>query len=79
MGAKRKSRQKQNAYSNVVNLDNYQKKNQVTILPRNKNQETYVLKLLDSEKDIVRHRSSGNRQNSIGCASSCKTVQRRTS
>ena len=53
MGAKRKSRQKQNAYSNVVNLDNYQKKNQVTILPRNKNQETYVLKLLDSEKDIV--------------------------
>lgn len=52
MGAKRKSRQRQN-YNNVVNFDNYQKKNTVTILPRNKNQETYMLKLLDQDKDIV--------------------------
>ena len=52
MGAKRKSRQR-HSYNNVVNIDNYQKKNTVTILPRNKNQETYMLKLLDHNKDIV--------------------------
>ena len=52
MGAKRKSRSRHN-YSNVVNIDSFQKKHQVTILPRNKNQETYVLKLLDYTKDIV--------------------------
>ena len=53
MGAKRKSRSRQSNYSNVVNFTNYQQKNTVTILPRNRNQETYVLKLLDPKKDIV--------------------------
>jgi phosphate starvation-inducible protein PhoH and related proteins len=52
MGAKRKSRQRQQ-FDNVVDIDNYKKKNTVTILPRNKNQETYVLKLLDPQKDII--------------------------
>ena len=52
MGAKRKSRMRHN-YSNVVNIDTFQKKHQVTILPRNRNQENYVLKLLDPAKDIV--------------------------
>ena len=53
MGAKRKSRQRQNSYNNVVEFTNFKKQNQVTILPRNKNQEQYTLKLLDSKKDIV--------------------------
>ena len=53
MGAKRKSRQRHNNYSNVISIDTFQKKHQVTILPRNKNQENYVLKLLDPAKDIV--------------------------
>jgi len=54
MGAKRKaqSRASQN-YSNVVNFNNHQKKQSVTILPRNKSQESYVVKLLDDSKDIV--------------------------
>ena len=34
-------------YDNVVEFDAYRKKRQVTILPRNRNQETYLLKLLD--------------------------------
>jgi|TARA_R110000772_G_scaffold153665_2_gene264645 phosphate starvation-inducible PhoH-like protein len=55
MGAKRKSqkRQSDSSYSNVVEFTNFKKQNQVTILPRNKNQETYTLKLLDPTKDIV--------------------------
>jgi phosphate starvation-inducible protein PhoH len=55
MGAKRKSqkRQSDSNYSNVVEFTNFKKQNQVTILPRNKNQETYTLKLLDPTKDIV--------------------------
>jgi phosphate starvation-inducible PhoH-like protein len=56
MGAKRKSRQRQsvNNYSNnVVDINIYQKKTSVNILPRNLNQETYVLRLLDPTKDIV--------------------------
>lgn len=55
MGAKRKatkSHSQQNNY-NVVNINTFQKKQSVTILPRNKNQEYYVLKLLDDTKDIV--------------------------
>jgi phosphate starvation-inducible PhoH-like protein len=54
MGAKKKaqSRVSQN-YSNVVNFNNHQKKQSVTILPRNKSQESYVVKLLDDSKDIV--------------------------
>tara|TARA_B100000035_G_scaffold309988_1_gene317039 strand:+ start:539 stop:1258 length:720 start_codon:yes stop_codon:yes gene_type:complete len=54
MGAKRASRKvRQNSVNNVVDFDIYKKKNQVNILPRNKNQETYMLKLLDRSKDIV--------------------------
>jgi len=53
MGAKRKSQKRQNNYSNVVEFTNFKKQNQVTILPRNKNQEQYTLKLLDQKKDIV--------------------------
>jgi len=54
MGAKKKAqlRASQN-YSNVVNFNNHQKKQSVTILPRNKSQESYVVKLLDDSKDIV--------------------------
>jgi phosphate starvation-inducible PhoH-like protein len=36
-----------------VNIKPFNKKQEVTILPRNKNQESYVLKLLDDTKDIV--------------------------
>ena len=57
MGAKRASRKRQNNnFSNVVQLNTSytkQKQKNVTILPRNRNQETYVLKLLDDTKDIV--------------------------
>jgi phosphate starvation-inducible PhoH-like protein len=56
MGAKRASRKRQNNnYTNVVQLNTFHKpkQKQVTILPRNKNQETYMLKLLDDTKDIV--------------------------
>ena len=56
MGAKRKSRQRQsvkNYSNNVVDINIYQKKTSVNILPRNLNQETYVLRLLDPTKDIV--------------------------
>ena len=52
MGAKRKKQN--NNFSNVVQLNtSYNKQKHVTILPRNRNQETYVLKLLDDTKDIV--------------------------
>lgn len=56
MGAKRASRKRNNFQtndSNVVEINTYQKKKQVTILPRNRNQENYVLTLLDETKDIV--------------------------
>ena len=55
MGAKRKQRKNANPndYNNVVNINTFQKKQQVTILPRNKHQEDYVVKLLDETKDIV--------------------------
>jgi phosphate starvation-inducible PhoH-like protein len=56
MGAKRKAANKQRStmnYTNVVNINSFQKQQQVTILPRNRNQESYVLKLLDDSKDIV--------------------------
>ena len=57
MGAKRKTVARQNSnnnYANVVDIKPFQKtKKQVNILPRNKNQETYVLKLLDDTKNIV--------------------------
>jgi len=54
MGAKRKAaKQHSNNNSNVVNINSFQQKKQVQILPRNRNQESYVLKLLDETKDIV--------------------------
>ena len=54
MGAKRKQRNRANpGYDNVVNINSFQKKQSVTILPRNKHQEEYVVKLLDDTKDIV--------------------------
>ena len=53
MGAKRKAARQQNFNSNVVNINTYQKQKQVTIIPRNINQETYICKLLDPKKDIV--------------------------
>ena len=57
MGAKRKTAEKRNSkrgYDNVVDIKPFQKPSkQVNILPRNRNQETYVLKLLDESKNIV--------------------------
>ena len=56
MGAKRKAARSHKTFNhnNVVELNSFTKKKQsVTIIPRNKNQEQYVLKLLDSTKDIV--------------------------
>ena len=54
MGAKRKRTNSINNYNNVVEIKQYQKQQkQVNILPRNRNQETYVLNLLDDTKDIV--------------------------
>jgi len=56
MGAKTKSarRRQTSNYSNVVEIKNFTKKQQtVTIIPRNRNQEQYVLKLLDPQKDII--------------------------
>ena len=53
MGAKRASQKQRQNFTNVVDLHNFKKKSVVNILPRNKNQESYMLKLLDRDKDIV--------------------------
>ncbi len=55
MGAKRSARKSKHYNSNIVEINKFlpQKKKEVKILPRNINQETYVLQLLDSKKDIV--------------------------
>ena len=54
MGAKRKALKRSNQnYNNVVDLNLHKKKKFVEILPRNKHQEQYVLRLLDETKDIV--------------------------
>src|SRR6056297_562765 len=55
MGKARASRKqnKANINSNVVNINSFTKNKPVQIVPRNRNQETYVLKLLDDKKDIV--------------------------
>lgn len=54
MGAKRKSRQRQQTFNNnVVEITQFQKQKQVNIIPRNKHQEQYIIKLLDESKDIV--------------------------
>ena len=53
MGAKRRARaHKTPADNNVISFSKQQPK-QINILPRNINQETYMLKLLDPKKDIV--------------------------
>lgn len=57
MGMKRASRKRNNTTtfnnSNIVNFNTFQKNKTVEILPRNKNQETYLLALLNERKDIV--------------------------
>ena len=57
MGAKRAKRQLNitNNSSNVVKLNNFTpaKTRQIQLIPRNRNQENYILQLLDPEKDIV--------------------------
>ena len=51
MGAKRAKR-RYDSRNNIINFQTHTHNN-VQILPRNKNQETYMLKLLDARKDIV--------------------------
>ena len=55
MGAKRKARDKRvaNGNNNVIDFNTIQKKNTVQLIPRNRHQETYILKLLDNSKSIV--------------------------
>ena len=54
MSAKRSVRKpKYQKSTNIVDFEFHKKKRQVNIIPRNVNQETYMLKLLDYEKDIV--------------------------
>ena len=54
MGAKRKSaKQTQRHYTNVVEFKPPQKQQSVTIIPRNRHQESYVVKLLDPSTSIV--------------------------
>ena len=55
MGKAKAKRQAHISTNNVVKLNNFQpqKSRQVKILPRNKSQETYILELLDRERDIV--------------------------
>lgn len=55
MGAKRASRKQRPqplVTNNVVDV-NFHKRKQVVLIPRNRNQESYVLSLLDEKKDIV--------------------------
>ena len=54
MGAKRKTRENRVSNgNNVIDFNTIQKKNTVQLLPRNRHQETYILKLLDDSKSIV--------------------------
>lgn len=54
MSAKKTSRKKQDfKYSNVVDLNIHQKRSSVDLLPKNQNQEEYILNLLDPNKHIV--------------------------
>ena len=55
MGAKRKARNQRvsNGNSNVIDFNTIQKKHTVQLLPRNRHQENYILKLLDDSKSIV--------------------------
>jgi|TARA_A100001011_G_scaffold242817_1_gene250857 phosphate starvation-inducible PhoH-like protein len=51
----RRSRKSKNFHNNVVQLNNYlpEKKKTVKIYPRNRAQETYLLTLSDTRKDVV--------------------------
>ena len=51
----RRARKSKNFHNNVVQLDTYlpEKKKQVKIYPRNRAQETYLLTLSDTGKDVV--------------------------
>ena len=53
MGAKAKA--KRQASNNVVKFNNYlpKKNKSIDIIPRNRNQENYVLSLMNDEKSIV--------------------------
>jgi len=57
MGAKKASKKNNKHivnHPNIVNINTYAKKNAtVSIIPRNKNQEKYVLEILNSERNIV--------------------------
>jgi len=56
MGAKKASKKNKHIvnHPNIVNINSFTKKNaSVNIVPRNKNQEKYVLEILNSERDIV--------------------------
>lgn len=55
MGARRSARKSKHYNSNIVEINNFlpQKKKEVKILPRNISQESYMLQLLDSKKNIV--------------------------
>jgi phosphate starvation-inducible PhoH-like protein len=52
---KAKAKRQQSFNNNVVRINNFlpNKSRNIDIIPRNRNQETYVLKLLESGKDIV--------------------------
>jgi phosphate starvation-inducible PhoH-like protein len=53
--ARSAKRQQNNSNTNVVRLNSFlpKKTRNVDILPRNRSQETYILELMDSDKDIV--------------------------
>lgn len=54
MSAKKKARSKSNMSGhNIVNMDTYIQKKQIQLLPRNKQQESYVLNLLNASTSIV--------------------------
>lgn len=55
MSSKRAKMRKQNSPQNIISFNEHRpnKQSQVKILPRNLNQERYLLKLLDDRKNIV--------------------------
>lgn len=55
MSAKRKARQRSNvvSYTNIVDINDFQKKSQIHLNPKNKNQEEFIYHLSDPSKNIV--------------------------
>ena len=55
MGAKRKTRNQRvaNGNNNVIEFNTFQKKQNVQLIPRNRHQETYIVKLLDPNISIL--------------------------